>query len=489
MSARTSRAYCAMLWPPSLDGDAPCPRKSSATTRWAAASASMLRSKKWRDMQTPCSSTSGRPEPTSVTATVAPVESPIRFSVIPVPSLTVTIAVQAHDEVLGAAREVAAEIAPRADLHDREGTFSQENIDALWRAGHRQPQPPRAHGGPGADLRTTAAAVAPSPRATPRRRSSGHAPHPPAAAGRRLLRRATRPPAPAVFASALARPGADQRAARRARARDAGPRRRPRHARAVADRRTAAGASAAARSSRTGASGLRWLVVWGATEDDPDGRASGGSSCPATRPASRSSRRWDHLGHARLGEPRRRVRRRRDPARPRLRPRARRARPTPGRDAAARRLDDVLLLAVYRGVAEAARDWLVGYLQRARAGEPRRAARDRCRASRRAVGEIEALLVRRERAARRLAGRRPRRRRRAAERAAPSARSARSSSPRNAIEAVEQAVALVGNAGLTRHHPLQRHLRDVLCSRIHTPQEDTSCSPPAAPRSTTTRRS
>src|SRR6478609_3125334 len=159
MSARTSRAYCAMLWPPSLDGDAPCPRKSSATTRWAAASASMLRPKKWRDMQTPCSSTSGRPEPTSVTATVAPLESPIRFSVIPVPSLTVTIAAPAHDEVLGAAREVAAEIAPRADLHDREGSFSQENIDALWRAGIGSLSLPEAHGGPGANLRTTAAAV------------------------------------------------------------------------------------------------------------------------------------------------------------------------------------------------------------------------------------------------------------------------------------------------------------------------------------------
>jgi alkylation response protein AidB-like acyl-CoA dehydrogenase len=43
---------------------------------------------------------------------------------------------------------------------------------------------------------------------------------------------------------------------------------------------------------------------------------------------------------------------------------------------------------------------------------------------------------------------------------------------RELIEAVQTAVALVGNAGLTRHHPLQRHLRDVLCSRVHTPQED-----------------
>lgn len=43
---------------------------------------------------------------------------------------------------------------------------------------------------------------------------------------------------------------------------------------------------------------------------------------------------------------------------------------------------------------------------------------------------------------------------------------------RAAITAVEQAVALTGNHGLTRANPLQRHYRDVLCSRVHTPQDD-----------------
>lgn len=41
------------------------------------------------------------------------------------------------------------------------------------------------------------------------------------------------------------------------------------------------------------------------------------------------------------------------------------------------------------------------------------------------------------------------------------------------MDSVQRAVALVGNHGLTRHHPLQRHLRDVLCARVHTPQDDT----------------
>jgi alkylation response protein AidB-like acyl-CoA dehydrogenase len=37
---------------------------------------------------------------------------------------------------------------------------------------------------------------------------------------------------------------------------------------------------------------------------------------------------------------------------------------------------------------------------------------------------------------------------------------------------VEQAVALVGNNGLTRKYPLERHYRDVLCARVHSPQDD-----------------
>ncbi|GGY39529.1 acyl-CoA dehydrogenase family protein [Pseudoduganella albidiflava] len=42
-----------------------------------------------------------------------------------------------------------------------------------------------------------------------------------------------------------------------------------------------------------------------------------------------------------------------------------------------------------------------------------------------------------------------------------------------AIAAVEKAVELAGNPALARGNPLERHYRDVLCSRIHTPQNDT----------------
>ncbi|WP_269803647.1 acyl-CoA dehydrogenase family protein [Pseudonocardia kujensis] len=43
---------------------------------------------------------------------------------------------------------------------------------------------------------------------------------------------------------------------------------------------------------------------------------------------------------------------------------------------------------------------------------------------------------------------------------------------RTAIAAVQAAVAALGNPALTRHQPFERHLRDVLCVRVHPPQED-----------------
>ncbi len=42
----------------------------------------------------------------------------------------------------------------------------------------------------------------------------------------------------------------------------------------------------------------------------------------------------------------------------------------------------------------------------------------------------------------------------------------------NAIAAVEDALSLTGNHGLSRTNPLERHYRDVLCGRVHTPQDD-----------------
>ena len=45
---------------------------------------------------------------------------------------------------------------------------------------------------------------------------------------------------------------------------------------------------------------------------------------------------------------------------------------------------------------------------------------------------------------------------------------------RQAVELVQEALALTSNHGLSRRNPLERHLRDVLRGRIHTPQEDSA---------------
>ena len=126
-----------------------------------------------------------------------------------------------------------------------------------------------------------------------------------------------------------------------------------------------------------------------------------------------------------------------------------------------------LLASLYDGVARAAQGWLCAYLaERAPAnlGAPL-ASLSRFQE---AVGENERLLAVNRRLLRSAA----------AETDAGAPPSVAESGlikltvTENAIQVVQGAVALVGNPGLSRKNPLERHLRDVLCARIHTPQGD-----------------
>lgn len=45
---------------------------------------------------------------------------------------------------------------------------------------------------------------------------------------------------------------------------------------------------------------------------------------------------------------------------------------------------------------------------------------------------------------------------------------------RHGVRAVELAVRLLGNPGLARGNPLERHFRDIQCAPVHAPQEDIS---------------
>jgi alkylation response protein AidB-like acyl-CoA dehydrogenase len=130
--------------------------------------------------------------------------------------------------------------------------------------------------------------------------------------------------------------------------------------------------------------------------------------------------------------------------------------------------NNLVLSALYHGVAVGARDWLAGYLHErvpanlgaSLATLPRMQA---------AVGEIQALLYASDRLLYSLAE--------AIDGGTTKDASAQSSlvkyiATNNAVKAVDIALSLIGNPGLSRTHPLERHHRDVLCSRIHSPQDD-----------------
>jgi alkylation response protein AidB-like acyl-CoA dehydrogenase len=123
---------------------------------------------------------------------------------------------------------------------------------------------------------------------------------------------------------------------------------------------------------------------------------------------------------------------------------------------------------IYDGVARAARDWLRRYLND-RVPSNLGAALATLPRVQEKFGEIEALLqVNRtliaDAAARADAGDPP---------PATALNSIKYVATANAIRAVEIGLELTGNPGISRNNPLERHYRDVLCSRIHSPQTDT----------------
>ena len=214
----------------------------------------------------------------------------------------------------------------------------------------------------------------------------------------------------------------------------------------------------------TGAEGLTWMNVFARTEDEP--ARVGGFLVRAGSPGIVIERTWDHLG----------LRASRsddviftdtpvpDEAMTGL------AEPAPRQGSPVITAWNALgLTALYLGVADAARDWLLQFLAErtpASLGRPL-ATLPRFQT---AAGEIDAALISAgtlisATAARVDAG---------DPEALAQAGVAKLTATRAAINAVSEAVALIGNPGLTRRHPLERHLRDILCSRVHTPQDDST---------------
>jgi alkylation response protein AidB-like acyl-CoA dehydrogenase len=208
----------------------------------------------------------------------------------------------------------------------------------------------------------------------------------------------------------------------------------------------------------TGSPALTWMVVWARTDEETP--RVGGWLVHRDTPGWRIDDTWDHTGlrasgsHDVIFEDV-------------LVPEDRALSPQPlggppHIDPAFAVWSSVLQSAIYDSVARAARDWFVQWLldrKPANLGASL-AALPRFQEL---VGSIDALLLQNRVLLSAAAEGRLR----------PSEASlVKHLVTENAIAAVEKAIAASGNPGLSRHNPLQRHYRDVLCGRIHTPQSD-----------------
>jgi alkylation response protein AidB-like acyl-CoA dehydrogenase len=218
----------------------------------------------------------------------------------------------------------------------------------------------------------------------------------------------------------------------------------------------------------TGSPILRYFLVWArTTEDEPQ---VGNFLVPRDLPGLRIVETWDHIGMRATGSHDLILENVLIPHEYALDIRPVSAISPP--DPMTAVWNSLTLSALYLGVATAARDWLVEYL-----GDrtPTNLGTPLANVPRfqTAVGEIEALLYANRKLIYGLAQEVD-----AGEyelNVGLQAQTVKYLSTTNSIRAVEIGLELIGNPGLTRKHPLERHYRDVLCSRIHTPQNDVIC--------------
>lgn len=213
----------------------------------------------------------------------------------------------------------------------------------------------------------------------------------------------------------------------------------------------------------TGIPALNWLAVWGRTDDaDP---LVGTFLVPAKAEGVRIEETWDQLGMRASGS--------HDAILTEVFiPEAYAVDIRPPKAWEAERAPElitwmgVLLGALYDAVARNARDWLVQFAHQRKPANLG-AALSTLPRFQEAVGELDALLYVNTALLDRLTF------------AAPETVSAIDSNfvkltvTNNAIKVAEKAISLTGNPALSRANPLQRHYRDTLCGRVHSPQEDT----------------
>ena len=213
----------------------------------------------------------------------------------------------------------------------------------------------------------------------------------------------------------------------------------------------------------TGAPILKWYAVWAKT-DEADRRV-GMFLVPAGLPGTRMVETWDHLGLRASGS--------HDivfddvvfPLDYEIDVRKPDQWLVP--DFTQATVHTIFVAAIYDGIARAARDWLVDFLKHrvpSNLGAPL-ATLPRAQEN---AGAIEARLAINARLIDSFA----------ADfddgvlLSASESNIIKLTVTNNAIAVVEDALSLTSNHGLTRANPLERHYRDVLCGRVHTPQDD-----------------
>ncbi len=367
-------------------------------------------------------------------------------------------------DVHAALPALTAGLAARAAEHDAAGTFPHEAVAPLWEAGVLDLVVPAADGGVGAGLRDTVAVLTEIGRGDPSvalvvglhllQLLAIGAPGTPWPDGLRDRLQRSVVDGPALVNALRVEPelGTPARGGLPA---------------TVAIRQADGGYRLHGRKIySTGVPGLRWHLVYART-DDPEPRVAQFVVDAADRDGWRVEPTWDHLG----------------------------MRATASHDVVydgayvaddavadvripgtGHPLDPILLgwnaaviAATYHGVALAARDWLVDYLHR-RVPTALGAPLATLPRFQEAVGRIEATVRTSTRLlddlARRLDDPAT------ATEAVADAPVVKRTVTNAVIEVTSEAIALVGNPGLSRSNDIERHLRNALCSRIHTPQDD-----------------
>jgi alkylation response protein AidB-like acyl-CoA dehydrogenase len=367
----------------------------------------------------------------------------------------------ATPEIFNRANALASEFAGRAAQHDRDASFPFENFDALSEARLLALTVPTALGGSGAGALDAARIINIFAKADPstalvlsmhyiQHLVMARSSHWPGRLARKLARETVE--GVALINALRVEPdlGSPSRGGLPA----------------TIARRTETGWRLSGRKIySTGAPILKWYAVWART-DEPNVRV-GLFLVPAGLPGTRIVETWDHLGLRASGS--------HDivfddvvfPLDYEIDVRQPDQWLVP--DFTHATVHAIFVAAIYDGVARAARDWVIEFLK-ARVPSNLGAALATLPRVQEIVGGIEARLAVNARLIESFAvdfdeG---------VQLSASESNILKLTVTNNAVAVVEDALSLTSNHGLTRANPLERHYRDVLCGRVHTPQDDAS---------------